>query len=95
VGSFTDIRGGYIYPALIRKSEHKPIRVYLLDGSNDLDNRAGNWPLANQQMAAALKFAGYDYKFEFGQCFHGGKHAGAILPDILRWLWRDWEKELK
>lgn len=95
VGSFTDIRGGYIYPALIRKTERKPIRVFLLDGSNDLDNRFGNWPLANQQMAAALKFAGYDYKFEFGECFHGSKHAGAILPDVMRWLWRDWEKELK
>lgn len=95
VGSFTDIRGGYIYPSLIRKTPRKPIRVFLLDGSNDLDNRFGNWPLANQQMAAALKFADYDYKFEFGQCFHGSKHAGAILPDVMRWLWRDWEKEQK
>ncbi len=88
VGSFTDIRGGHVYPALIRKTERKPIRVFLQDGSHDLDNRFGNWPLANQQMAAALKFAGYDYRFEYGDGGHNGKHGGAILPDSLRWLWR-------
>lgn len=88
VGSFTNIRGGHVYPALIRKTEPKPIRVFLQGGSNDLDNGAGNWPLANQQMAAALKFAKYDYQFEFGDGGHNGKHGGAILPDSLRWLWR-------
>jgi enterochelin esterase family protein len=88
VGSFTNIRGGDVYPGLIRKTEHKPIRVFLQDGSGDLDNLHGNWPLANQSMAAALKFAKYDYKFEFGDGGHNGKHGGAILPDSLRWLWR-------
>ena len=88
VGSFTNIRGGDVYPGLIRKTEHKPIRVFLQDGSGDLDNLHGNWPLANQQVASALKFAGYDYKFEFGDGGHNGKHGGAILPDSLRWLWR-------
>jgi len=90
VGSFTNIRGGHVYPALIRKTEKKPIRVFLQDGSKDLDNLFGNWPLANQEMAAALKFAEYDYKFEFGTEGHNGKHGGAILPDSLRWLWRDY-----
>ena len=51
IGSFTDIRGGHVYPTLIRKTPPKPLRVFLQDGSNDLDNRFGNWPLANQQMA--------------------------------------------
>jgi enterochelin esterase-like enzyme len=88
VGSFTDIQGGYIYPPLIRKTPKKPLRVFLQDGSNDLDNQFGNWPLANQEMAAALKFKGYDYKFEFGDGAHNGKHAGSILPEALRWLWR-------
>jgi enterochelin esterase family protein len=88
VGSFTNIRGGHVYPALIRKTEKKSIRVFLQDGSGDLDNLHGNWPLANQEMAAALKFANYDYKFEFGDGGHNGKHGGAILPDSLRWLWR-------
>jgi enterochelin esterase family protein len=56
VGSFTDIRGGHAYPYMIRKTEKKPIRVFLQDGSNDLDNTAGNWPLANQLMASSLSF---------------------------------------
>jgi enterochelin esterase-like enzyme len=94
IGSFTNIRGGYGYPALIRKSKSapKPIRVFLQDGSNDLDNLHGNWPLANQDMAAALKFSGYDYKFEFGDGGHTGKHGGSIFPDTMRWLWRDYPK---
>jgi enterochelin esterase family protein len=89
VGSFTNIRHGDQYPGLIRKTERKPIRVFLQDGSGDLDNLHGNWPLGNQQMAAALKFMGYDYKFVYGDGAHNGKHGGAILPDSLRWLWRD------
>lgn len=89
VGSFVNIRGGYVYPSLIRKTPRKPLRVFLQDGANDLDNEHGNWPLANQEMAAALKFAGYDYRFEFGEGGHNGKHGGAILPESLRWLWRD------
>ena len=88
VGSFTNIRGGDVYPGLIRKAEKKPIRVFLQDGSGDLDNAHGSWPLANQQMAAALKFAGYDYRFVYGDGAHNGKHGGVILPDSLRWLWR-------
>ncbi len=62
--------------------------MFLQDGSNDLDNPHGNWPLANQEMAAALKFKGYDYKFEFGVGAHTHFHGGALLPDSLRWLWR-------
>lgn len=48
-------------------------------------------PVANQQMAAALKFAGYDHKFVFGEGAPNGIHGGAILPDALRWLWGDTE----
>ena len=88
VGSFSNIRGGHVYPSLIRKTEPKPIRVFLQAGSGDLDNQHGNWPLANQQMAAALKFAKYDHKFDYGHGGHSGNHGGAILPDSLRWLWR-------
>jgi enterochelin esterase-like enzyme len=98
VGSFTNIasgptrrEGGHNYPALIRKTERKPIRVFLQDGENDLDNVHGNWPLANQQMAKALAFAGYDYQFVFGHGFHSDHHGRAIFPDSLRWLWRDYK----
>jgi sugar lactone lactonase YvrE/enterochelin esterase-like enzyme len=88
VGSFTNIRGGHNYPALIRKTERKPIRVFLQDGSNDLNNLHGDWPLANQQMASALRFMGYDHRFVLGDGSHNSRHGGAILPDALRWLWR-------
>lgn len=91
VGSFTNIRGGHVYHALIRRTDPKPIRVFLQDGSGDLDNAHGNWFLANQEMAASLKFAKYDHKVEFGEGGHNGIHGGAILPDALRWLWHDYK----
>lgn len=92
-GGATGIGGGHNYPTLIRQSKTKnalkPIRVFLQDGANDLDNPFGNWPLANQSMAKALAWAGYDYKFVLGNGFHSGSHGRAIFPDTLRWLWRD------
>jgi len=93
VGTFVDIRGGHNYPPMVRKTEKKPIRAYLLAGENDLDNQFGNWPLANKQMAAALKYSGYDFHFHYGRCFHGSKEAGAKLPEMMKWLWRDWKDE--
>jgi enterochelin esterase family protein len=89
VGSFTNIRGGDVYPGMIRKTEKKPIRIFLQDGSNDLDNLHGHWPLANRSMAAALKFAKYDFVYVEGDGGHNGKHGGVILPESLRWLWRE------
>ena len=93
IGSFTNIRGGHVYPELVRKAERKPIRVFLQDGVNDNRN-AGNpnrdWHLQNQAMVAALKEKGYDLKYVFGEGGHSDDHGGAILPDILRWLWRDY-----
>jgi len=88
VGSFADIRGGHVYPTLIRKTPRKPIRVFLQAGSNDLDRDWGNWTLANLKMAAALHFAGYDYRLDYGDGAHDYKHGGAILPEALAWLWR-------
>jgi len=88
IGSFTNIRGGHNYPFLIRKTERKPIRVFLQDGSNDLNNLHGDWPLGNRGMDSALAFSGYDHKFVLGDGSHNGKHGGSILPDALRWLWR-------
>jgi len=88
VGSFTNIRGGYVYPTLIRSEEKKSIRVFLQDGKNDVDNQFGNWWLSNLQMESSLKFKAYDYQFAGGEGGHNGKHGGAILPDSLRWLWR-------
>jgi len=89
VGSFTNIRGGDVYPGLIRKTERKPIRVFLQDGTGDLDNLHGNWPLANLSMASSLRHMDYDYRLVFGDGGHNGKQGGVILPDSLRWLWRE------
>jgi enterochelin esterase family protein len=98
IGSFTNLasgktlrEGGHNYPALIRRVPRKAIRVFLQDGANDLDNIAGSWPLANLSMARSLAFAKYDYRFEYGQGFHNNRHGRALLPDSLRWLWRDWK----
>ena len=102
VGSFvnlqggpTGIGGGHNYPTLIRKSvgydqktPPKPIRIYMTDGANDLDNPFGNWPNANQGMDKALSWAGYDHRFVFGNGFHGGSYIRALFPDALRWVWR-------
>lgn len=92
IGSFTNLRGGEIYPSLIRKTEPKPLRVFLQDGKNDLNLYAGNWYIANQDMASALEYAGYDSTFVVGTEGHNAKHGGAILPDALRWLWRDYPR---
>jgi enterochelin esterase family protein len=89
IGSFTNIRGGDRYPGIIRAAKPKGIRVFLQDGSNDLDNQFGNWYLANLQMEAALKYAKYDHKTVWGDGKHSGIHGGAILPDSMRWLWRE------
>ncbi len=89
VGTFTDIRGAYVYPALIRKTERKAIRAALLGENNDVDNKFGNWPLANRQMEAALKFSKYEYNYWWGNGFHGSRHAAVMLPEMLKWLWKN------
>jgi sugar lactone lactonase YvrE/enterochelin esterase-like enzyme len=94
IGSFTDLRGGDIYPALIRKTEPKPLRVFLQDGSHDLNIYAGDWWLANQSMASALEYSAYDVKFVTGDKDHDMEQGGAILPDALRWLWRDYPQPI-
>lgn len=91
-GSFTDIRGGNQYPSLVRKTARKPLRVFLQSGEKDLDVIFGSWPIANQDMAAALAYREYDYQFVFGEGYHSLKHGGAIFPDTLRWLWSDYNK---
>lgn len=89
IGTYVDIRGGGDYPSLIRKTAPKPLRVFLQGGSNDLDNSFGNWFLANQAMLSALQWAGYEVKHAWGEGGHNREHSGEILPEALRWLWKD------
>ena len=91
--------GGDLYPGLIRKSPIRPIRVFLQDGSGDLDNEHGNWFLANQQMLAALNWANrhadetgetgprYTVRHVWGDGAHSDAHGGMLLPEVLRWIW--------
>ena len=92
-GSFTNIKGGHVYPDLVRKAAKKDIKIFMQDGSNDLDNIHGNWWLGNLQLESSLKFKGYDYRFEKGSGTHNGRHAGSILPESLKWLWSDITKK--
>jgi len=89
IGSYTNIRGGWAYAGLVRKSKDnpKPIKVYLQEGVSDLNNLHGNWPLANQELAAALRYSGYDFKLDMTDGGHSGNAGGKVLPDALRWLW--------
>ena len=98
IGTYVSMKGADALPALVRKTEPKPIRVFMQDGSADHitatepygTNFAGSWPINNQVMYEALEFAGYDAKLVMGTDGHSTKHGGAILPDALRWLWRDY-----
>ena len=71
---------------MIRRTPRKPLRVFLQSGKRDANIVPGSWPIANQDVAAALEFAGYDYRFEFGEGGHSLRHGGAIFADSLRWL---------
>lgn len=95
IGTYVSLRGGNEYPSLIRKFENKPLRVYLQDGSNDLDIYAGSWWVANQAMLSSLRYSGYDVAHNWGEGGHNGKHSTAIMPDALRWLWRDYPEPIK
>jgi enterochelin esterase-like enzyme/sugar lactone lactonase YvrE len=89
VGSFTNLRGGNVYPSLVRKSEPKPLRVYMADTSGDIDNAFGSWPWANQQMASALSYMGYDTRFDYAEGYaHNADYGGGRFPDAMKWLWR-------
>lgn len=102
IGTFVSMKGADAFPAIIRRTEPKPIRVFLQAGKNDHIGAdqpfgvfyGGSWPLNNQQMYEALQFSGYDVKFELGTEAHNMKHGAAIMPDALRWLWRDYGKPI-
>ncbi len=90
VGTYVSMRGGDQIAGLVRKFEPKPIRVFLQDGSNDNHQDDGDWWISNQAMQRALEFSGYEVKHAWGEGGHNAKHATAVFPDAVRWLWKDW-----
>lgn len=95
IGSYVNLRGGDWYGDIVRKTEPKPLRVFLQDGSGDLDIYSGSWWLANQTLAASLDYAGYDYTFVKGTGGHNAEHSSSIFADSLTWLWKDWAQPIR
>jgi enterochelin esterase family protein len=96
VGSFVNLRGGHVYPEKVLASEQKPIRVYLCDGRNDnrgwrngVYDEKRDWFYQNVRLMKALTQKGYDVNYSWSMNLHGQKYGGMIMPEMMRWLWRD------
>lgn len=90
IGTYVSLRGGDRYPGLIRKYEPRPLRIFLQDGSNDLNIYGGDWWKANEMMERALTFAGYEVRHVWGEGGHSGAQGTSLFPEAMRWLWKDW-----
>lgn len=96
IGTYVAMRRGNKYPYLIRKTEPKPLRIFLEDNINDVWNPLfGNWHESNLLMESALNFAGYELANSWGRGGHDATHATAIFPDVMRWLWKGWPKKIQ
>jgi gluconolactonase len=95
IGTYVGLRGGNELAVLVRKTEPKPIRIFLQDGRNDQNNYTGSWFIANQDMQAALEYAGYDVRHVWGDGEHNSRQATELFPEALRWLWRDYPAPIK
>ena len=95
IGTYVGLRGGHQYSTLVRKYEPKALRVFLEDGSNDLNIYGGDWWMANQSLERSLAFAGYEVKHVSGDGGHNGKHATELFPEAMKWLWKDYPNPIK
>lgn len=99
IGSYTALQwrpeehldGGYIVAPRVGREPKKNLRVWLSDGADDIDSRAGSWPLNNIALANALKLRGYDFHFRFGTSLHAIAQGAMDLPESLAWLWREYD----
>jgi enterochelin esterase-like enzyme len=97
IGTYVDLSGGYVYPEKVMSSDRKPLRVFMIDGRND--NRGTNadgtydskrdWFYQNVRLKDALVAKGYDVNYAWGMGVHSHDMGGAMLPEMMRWLWRD------
>jgi len=93
IGTFVGMHGGEGYYVQVRKTDVKPLRIFMQDGVHDEwggGPEMGDWWMSNQTMNRALEFAGYDVRHVWGAGTHNGSQAASIFPDAMRWLWRDW-----
>ncbi len=95
IGTYVGLRGADEFSTLVRKTEAKPLRVFLADGTNDLNIYAGDWWMANQTMERALTWAGYEVNHAWGDGSHDSKHAVTIMADALKWLWKDYPQPVQ
>lgn len=95
IGTYVGLRGGHNYSTLIRKFEPKPIRIFMEDGSNDLNIYGGDWWMANQAMERSLTFAGYEVQHKWGTGPHNNQHATQLFPEAMTWLWKDWPEPVQ
>ncbi len=96
VGTFVAMRGGNDLQAIVRKSEPRPLRIFLQDGTNDVWNPLfGHWYEGNRMLASALDFAGYDARYDWSDCYHGVKRASEIFPEVMEWMWEGWPEAPK
>jgi gluconolactonase len=95
IGTFVGLRGANELRTLVRKYEPKRLRVWLMDGSNDLNIYGGDWWIANQEMERALTFCGYEVNHYWGTGGHSGQDATQKFPEAMAWLWKDWPQPIK
>ena len=96
VGTYVSMRGGNEYQAIIRKTEPKPLRIFLQDGLYDVWNGIfGDWYEANILVESALNFSGYEVAHTWGRGGHSNTHANRVFPDVMRWLWKGWPRAVQ
>lgn len=95
IGTYVGLRDGDEIATLIRKTEPKPLRIFLQDGSDDLNIYCGDWWMANQMVERSLTFSGYEVEHAWGDGAHSHQHGGAIFPQAMRWLWKDADQPVK
>ncbi|MFO1063194.1 MAG: hypothetical protein U0892_04920 [Pirellulales bacterium] len=78
---------------LVRKTEPKPLRVFLGGRQSRPQHLCGDWWIANQDMASGA-YAGYEVEHAWGEGGHDGKHASSVMPQALRWIWKDYPQPI-